>query len=36
MFGTVREVDEETVTKEKHSFLTREPTAPLLSGNVEY
>ena len=36
MFDTVNQVDEETVTKENNIFLTRELTASLLSGNVEY
>ena len=36
MFGTVNEVDEETVTKEKNILFTREPTTSILSGNVEY
>ena len=36
MFDTVNQVDEETVPKENNIFLTRELTASLLSGNVEY
>ena len=36
MVETVKEVDEETVTKENNILLTREPTASLLSNNVEY
>ena len=36
MFETVKEVDYNIVTKENNLFLTREPTASLLSGNVEY
>ena len=36
MFETVKEVDEEKVNKDNNIFLTREPTASLLSGNVEY
>ena len=36
MFETVKEVDDETVTKENNILLTREPTDLLLSGNVEY
>ena len=36
MFETVKEVDEEKVTNEKNISLTREPTASLPSGNVEY
>ena len=36
MFGTVNEVDEETVTKEINILFTREPTTSILSGNVEY
>ena len=36
MFGTVKEVDEETVTKENNILLTREPTSSLLSGSVDY
>ena len=36
MFVTVKEVDEETATKQKDVSLTREPTASILSGNVDY
>ena len=36
MFEIVKEVDEETVTKENNFFLTRETTDSLLPGNVEY
>ena len=36
MFKTIKEGDDETVTKENNMSLTREPTASLLSGNVEY
>ena len=36
MFEIVKEVDEETVTKENYFFLTRETTDSLLPGNVEY
>ena len=36
MFETIKEVDEEKDTKEKNIFLTRESTASLLSGNIEY
>ena len=36
MFESVKEVDEEKVTKEKNILLSREPTTSLLSGNVEY
>ena len=36
MFESVKEVYEETVTKENNIFLTREPTALILSGNVYY
>ena len=36
MFETGKEVDEETVTKENNILLKREPTALLLSGNVNY
>ena len=36
MFVNVKEVDEETVTKENNISLTREPTASFLSGYVEY
>ena len=36
MVETVKEVDEETVTKENNILLIREPTASLLSVNVEY
>ena len=36
MFENVKEVDEEKFSKEKNMFSTREPTASLLSGNVEY
>ena len=36
MFETVNKFDEEKVTKEKNIWLTREPTALLLSGNFEY
>ena len=36
MFETVKEVDDETVTKQNKISLTRETTASLLSGNVEY
>ena len=36
IFETIKEVDGETVTKDKSTLLTREPTASLLSGNVEY
>ena len=36
MFENVKEFYEETVTKENIISLTREPTASLLSGNVEY
>ena len=35
MFESVKEVDEDTVTKEKNISLTREPTHSLLSGNFE-
>ena len=34
MFETVKEVDDETVTKENNIYLTMDPTASLLSGNV--
>ena len=36
MFENLRKVDEETVTKEKNIVLTRDPTASLLLGNVQY
>ena len=36
MFEAINEIDEDTVTKEKNIVFTREPTASLLSGNVEY
>ena len=36
MFETVKEVDGETVTKENNIWSTRDPTASLPSGNVEY
>ena len=36
MFETIKKVDEETVTKEKNIPMTRDHTASLLSGNVEY
>ena len=36
MFETVKEVDEETVTKENNSYLTRESNDTPLSGNIEY
>ena len=36
IFATVKEVDEEIVTKENNILLKREPTASLLSGNVDY
>ena len=36
MFETVNKVDEVTVTKENNNLSTREPTASLLSVNVEY
>ena len=36
MFETVKGVCEETITKEKNISLTRDTTASLLSGNVEY
>ena len=36
MFETVKEVDEDRVTKDNNISLTRGPTASLLSGNVEY
>ena len=36
MFETVKEVYEDTVTKERNILFTRETTATLLSGNVEY
>ena len=36
MFEAVNEVDEETVTEEKNTLLTRETTVSLLSNNVEY
>ena len=36
MFEAVNEVYEEKVTMEDNILLTREPTALLLSGNVEY
>ena len=36
MFEPVKEVDEETVTKENNILFTREPTTSLLSGNAEY
>ena len=36
MLETVKEVDEKTVTKENNILLTREPTASLLSGSLEY
>ena len=32
----VKEVDEETVTRENDISFTRDPTTSLLSGNVEY
>ena len=35
MFETVKEVDENIVTKENNIYSTREPTASLLSDNVE-
>ena len=36
MFETGKEVDEETVTKENNILLKREPSASLLSGNVDH
>ena len=36
MFEAVNEVYEETVTVEDNILLTRDTTALLLSGNVEY
>ena len=36
MFETVKEVEEEKVTKENNIYLTRDPTASLISCNVEY
>ena len=36
MFETVKEVDDDTFTKENNVLLTREPTNSLLSGYVEY
>ena len=36
MFETVKEVDEETFTKENNILLTRKPSASLLSGNIYY
>ena len=36
LFETVNEVYEMTVSKENNILSTREPTASLLSGNVEY
>ena len=36
MFETVKQFDEETVTKENNISLTRELTASILSVNVDY
>ena len=36
MFEIVKEVDEKTVTKENNISLARNPTASLISGNVEH
>ena len=36
MFETVKEVDEDTVTKKSNVFLTRDNTASILSGNVDH
>ena len=36
MFETVKEVYEETVTKENNILLTRKHNASFLSGNFEY
>ena len=36
MFETVKEFDEEKVTKEKNVLLKMEPTSSLLSMNVEH
>ena len=36
MFETIKEVDKEIVTKDKTISLKKDPTASLLSSNVEY
>ena len=36
IFETVKEVDEETVTKQDNISLSKDPTSSLLSGNVQY
>ena len=36
MFETEKEVDDDTVTKKSNISLKIEPTASLLSGNIEY
>ena len=35
MLENVKEVDDETATKENNMLVTREPTDSLISGNVE-
>ena len=36
MFETLKEVDDDTVTKDINISLKMEPTASLLSGNVDH
>ena len=36
MSETLKEVDEDTVTKENNTLLTGDPTVSLLSGIIEY